>query len=334
MPVRPRCAYAADVNQPPAGVRFRPISRADAAAVADLMAAAEVVDRTEEHYNVEDLLEELDNPMIDPRTDWVLAELDGRVVAHCALTPRAPTDDLVRVGIDGTVLPEHRRRGIGTALVALMVARARDYATERGVRPVLVGTAPSDNTDLGAIFARHAMVAERWQFVMSVDLTGAAPVPDLPEGHVLQTWEAVDHDEIREAHNRAFVDHPGFSPWSAEMWDQRVASARSFRPALSVLARDGTGAIAAYVQSSEYDAVLEATGIREAFVAKVGTVPEHRRRGLADALLRTVLDRYRAAGYQRAALDVDSANPTGALGIYERVGFRTVRRWTSYRGEG
>ena len=93
------------------------------------------------------------------------------------------------------------------------------------------------------------------------------------------------------------------------------------------------GAISAYLQTSEYDAVREATGIREAYVAKVGTSPQHRRRGLAGALLRIALQRYRNEGFDRAVLDVDSENPTGALGIYERAGFRTRRRWTDYRLE-
>ena len=35
-----------------------------------------------------------------------------------------------------------------------------------------------------------------------------------------------------------------------------------------------------------------------------------------------------------ASLDVDSENPTGALGLYERAGFRTDRRWTNYASEG
>jgi ribosomal protein S18 acetylase RimI-like enzyme len=29
------------------------------------------------------------------------------------------------------------------------------------------------------------------------------------------------------------------------------------------------------------------------------------------------------AGYQRASLGVDADNPTGALGLYEKLGFRT-----------
>ena len=57
-------------------------TRDDAAAINDLMAAAEAVDRTDEHYSVEDVLEELDNPMIDLARDWVVVEVDGRIVAH------------------------------------------------------------------------------------------------------------------------------------------------------------------------------------------------------------------------------------------------------------
>jgi mycothiol synthase len=38
----------------------------------------------------------------------------------------------------------------------------------------------------------------------------------------------------------------------------------------------------------------------------------------------------RAAGYDEAALAVDSENPTGALGVYRRVGFAVESRWTNY----
>ena len=92
------------------------------------------------------------------------------------------------------------------------------------------------------------------------------------------------------------------------------------------------GAIAAYIQTSEYDASRrqrDPRGLRR----QGRDQPQHRRRGLAGVLLRVVLQRYREEGFDRAALDVDSENPTGALGIYERAGFRTEMRWTSYRLE-
>jgi mycothiol synthase len=74
------------------------MTREDAPAVKDLFAAAEAVDRTDEHFNLDDVLEELANPMIDPSKDWWLVELDGQVVAHSRLQPRAPANGSLSVG--------------------------------------------------------------------------------------------------------------------------------------------------------------------------------------------------------------------------------------------
>jgi len=315
-------------------IRIRPVTRDDAAAVNDLLAAAETVDRTEEHYSVADVEEELENPMIDLGRDWLLIERDDQVVGQCRLMPRAPDGDRVSLAIDGTVHPDHRRQGIGSRVIPMMVARAHEYAAERGLGPVITGSAPSANTDLEAIFARQGLVPERWSFLMEADLHAdevGVDEPSVPDGYTLGTWEGIDHDEMRATHNIAFVGHYGFTPWSPEMWAQWVSTSRNFRPELSLVLRDASGAIAAYVQTSEFDATQEVTGLREAFVAKVGTTPPHRRRGLASLLLRIALRRYREAGFDKSTLDVDSENPTGALGIYEKAGFTTTTRWTNFR---
>jgi len=44
-----------------------------------------------------------------------------------------------------------------------------------------------------------------------------------------------------------------------------------------------------------------------------------------------VIDAYRSTGLERAALDVDTENPTGALGVYTRLGFAPTARDVSYR---
>ena len=311
--------------------RTRPPTLDDAVAISDLLAAAESVDHTDEHYTVEDVVEELENPMVELDRDWLVVERDGQLVGQIRLLPRSPADDVLRVSVEGVVHPEHRRHGIATHVIPLMIQRAHDYVRERGdLRAVVTGNAPSTDTDLAAVFERNGLHPHRWTFVMEADLASVADAPALPDGYVLSTWEGLDHDELREAHNQAFVGHPGFSPWDAEMWSQWVQDSRNFRPALSLVARDETGGIAAYIHTAEFDAVAEVTGLREAYVAKVGTLDAHRRRGLAGVLLRIALERYRDAGFDRAALDVDSENPTGALGVYERAGFRTTKRWTNY----
>ena len=64
--------------------------------------------------------------------------------------------------------------------------------------------------------------------------------------------------------------------------------------------------------------------------ALVGTLREHRGRGLAGALLAEVMRASRAAGLERCVLDVDTENPTGALGVYTRLGFAATDRDVAY----
>ena len=124
----------------------------------------------------------------------------------------------------------------------------------------------------------------------------------------------------RLAHTEAFADHWGSTPTDPERWKHWYTGAQSFRPAVSLLLLDG-GEVAAYLLSYFWAADAEATGVREAWVGQLGTRPAWRRRGLASLLLATALHGFRDAGYQQAGLDVDSANSTGALGLYERLGF-------------
>ncbi len=146
---------------------IRPATLDDAVAINDLLAASEAVEHTGEHYSVEDVVEELENPMIDLAHDWVVVERDGRVVAHAGLTPRSPNDGSLKVELGGDVHPDHRGQGLGSRLVPMMIDRAHDYVRERGdLEPVIIATAPSANTDLADIFARHGMHAHRWNFMM------------------------------------------------------------------------------------------------------------------------------------------------------------------------
>src|SRR5207237_4131947 len=112
---------------------------------------------------------------------------------------------------------------IGSRLVPLMVERAREYVRERGedLRAVITATAPSDNTDLAAILETQGLLPARWSFLMFAELPDVAGTEvTLPEGYVVETWEGLDHDELRLAHNAAFVGHPGWTPWSPQMWYQ------------------------------------------------------------------------------------------------------------------
>jgi ribosomal protein S18 acetylase RimI-like enzyme len=158
---------------------------------------------------------------------------------------------------------------------------------------------------------------------MQRPLTDLPPVPAIDGVDLVPfTWDR--DDEIRRAHNTAFADHHGSSERDAVSWQTWFTGQRAFRPDLSVLAV-ADGAVVAYVLTYVHDSDTAATGVSEAQLGQIGTLPPARGRGLASATIAAALRVAAEAGCQRAGLQVDSANVTGAPRLYERLGF-TVRR--------
>lgn len=59
-------------------------------------------------------------------------------------------------------------------------------------------------------------------------------------------------------------------------------------------------------------------------IQNIGITPAHRGRGLGSALIHKALTGFRQAGLSRAWLEVTAKN-TGAIRLYERLGFRKVK---------
>jgi mycothiol synthase len=323
----------------PHDITLRPLTRDDIPAWARVLAAAEAVDRTGEHYNEADLAEEMDNPEIVVGKD-VVGAFDGagdgaEMVGYFSILPRGEGEGLYKIHVEGTVVPERRGQGVGTLLRDAMVARAEAAYAERGsgLPLKLMTTGKTDNAAQADLLESVGFTGERWSFVMRTLLDRVAEPPVLPDGYELRTYDDSRADDMRRAHNAAFTaHHPNFTPWTEATWKQWVTESRNFRPGLSFLVvLADTDEIVGYAQSNEFDAYFEATGRREAYVGKLGVLAEHRGRGIAAALLGHCLVAYRDAGFDEASLDVDSENPTGALGVYERAGFGVESRWTNYQ---
>ena len=59
-------------------------------------------------------------------------------------------------------------------------------------------------------------------------------------------------------------------------------------------------------------------------ISSVGTLPGHRRRGLATWLVADVLQRLQAAGAHHLSLYVDGENHTRAYNAYRKLGFEVA----------
>ena len=99
-----------------------------------------------------------------------------------------------------------------------------------------------------------------------------------------------------------------------------------------VVAWDGDE-VAGASHNSIVAAERERVGVAQGWVDIIGVRPRWRGRGVARWLLTETLIRYRALGQARTVLGVDLDNPTGALGLYESVGFRPLLRSTMWAKE-
>lgn len=322
------------------GISWRPITAGNVPAWNDLLAAAEAVDRTGEHYDEGDLHEELADPLTGPE-DRVAGWLVGDLVAFAAVRPRQAITDHWRIDGEGVVAPEHRGRGIGGSGVEWLRDRARKLQSERhpDVETRLQVGGHLDNAAQVDLLESADLTAVNWSATMraqldQIDDTGAVT---WPAGLELRTYDRSLTAATMAAHNAAFADHWGFIPWTPAMWEQWVDGTRNARHDQSwvVVPSDhpqvGTDDVVGYLLTSEFVAYQDATGRREAYLAKIGVRREHRGRGIASGLLRHALGSYRAAGFDESSLDVDTHNATGAYGLYERAGFRVESRTATFQ---
>src|SRR3954466_6897198 len=107
----------------PAGLTSRPLTPDDVDAVAGLLQAAEKVDDTGENFEADDLTEWWVNELVDLGRDGLaVCGEDGGIVAFGTAIAPPTFRDAFAVYLEGRVHPEHRRRGIGRALLEGQVA--------------------------------------------------------------------------------------------------------------------------------------------------------------------------------------------------------------------
>jgi mycothiol synthase len=268
----------------------------------------------------------------DPARDLRVAELDGRPVAVTWIEWVDASDGVREYRSRGYVEPAAQRRGIGGTLLRDNIRLARALAaTHDPALSKVLGMGSNEHSAGAPILARrHGYEPVRWFFDMERPLTGDLPeLPALPEGIEVRAVGREDGRAVWEADHDAFRDHWGGFDMSEASF-HRWVDAPEFEPSLFVVASDGPE-IAGAVLNAIYSEENAALGIRRGWLDSVFTRRAWRRRGLARALIVRSLHLLRARGMEIAALGVDADNPSGALGLYESVGFAVTERLTAWR---
>ena len=312
-------------------LQLRPVAVADLAEICSLINRSEHFDGVNRVMTIDELREELDDEHTPLATDTRVAVDGGTIVGFAyILFLGSEEGGQQRAYAFGHVDPQHRRRGIGTALLTWGRDRARErlLAADNGLPMYIRVDAYDTITDALQLHQRLGFTPVRYFEELLRPLT-ELPELRVPDGIEIQPWPVGDaqrDEEIRLVKNTAFADHWGSTPSPPERWHQMLHGVNS-RLDLSFIAVDAaSGDIVAACFNDRYESDDELLGRRDGWIANLSTLPQWRGRGIASALVVHSLYAFRSAGLTHASIGVDGDSPTGAARLYRSLGFEPCMR--------
>ncbi|WP_371152308.1 GNAT family N-acetyltransferase [Buchananella felis] len=309
------------------GLTWRLLGEPDAVAVSRVVSACEEAD--DPAYRTSMAETEL---LFHVDKHWVaLGGFDEggvlRAFGHVALRGSAPVEALCTGGVE----PAWRERGIGLANLRWQVGAARE---------LLERFAPRDShriavhvDDNHVPLAQHLLELgyaenkrfQEWRF----ELTHSIPTMGL--GHYLSVhpWSAELDDMVRLAYNELVASMPGSSAVNREEWEELKAD---FEPSWSFIALDKStdrAKVAGFLFASRYEQDWQALGWREGYIDFFAVLAPWRGSGAGIAMISAALNRFKADGMEKAALELgaDSVQMAGALAD---MGFEITTSSTLY----
>lgn len=312
------------------GVSWRAATRADVDEIVRVYELMADHDHPTWAETRDEVVDDLESSWVGLALDTRIAFSGDRAVAFGQVSCRRTGEAFVRAEVYGGVVPGFRGRGLGRALLDWQIARAMQQLAEVELPlPGWIAAGAEADTDRIGLFERAGMPAARWYFKLERDL--GTPIPELapPDGlHFAPVtpdrWEA-----MLETKNSAFRDHWGTLPMSSEQWG-RLMTQTSARHDLSVVAIDDRDRVVGLLTSLVVLEDIQRQGYPSTYIQLIGVERAWRRRGVAPALISAALLAARADGFERTSLHVDADNPTGALRLYEGMGFVAVERSQSH----
>ena len=290
----------------PAGYASRPATWDDLDAVVGLFNACDRADVGFEEPIRGHFEEDWRTPTFDLESSTLMVHAENGTLAAYAqasgLNPELSLDGF------GGVHPDHRRRGLGAALVDWIEDRAAAART-----PKLYNGVSSTDESANRLLARRGYAHVRTFRHMQIDV-GSPVSTTPPEGIAIRPYRHdADARAVYDAIEEAFQDH-----WAHESYpfDLHVEQMGRVDPRLAPLATEGGEVVGAALGR-----VMEGAG----WIDVVGVRRAWRGRGVGKALLLRSFDGFAELGVGTVLLNVDSESPTGATRLYEKAGMRERR---------
>jgi mycothiol synthase len=259
----------------------------------------------------------------DPTMDALVVEMDGQIIGYSRVTWWTERDGVWLYLTTGRLLPAWRGRGIGTAMLRWVESRAAALAATHPTtgKAMLGANASSTEVDTTAML-RDAGYHETFSMVeMRFDAFDTLPPVELPTGLAFRPVTPDQYRAIWESVQAAYMDSPQNVVATEEDYQEWLANP-AFDPTLWRIAWDGER-----IAGQTLCEIAKGRGE----VTEVSVGAPWRRRGLGYALVVAGLRALAESGMSEARLHARADNIFGAPRLYERVGFRPLKRFVRYR---
>jgi GNAT superfamily N-acetyltransferase len=309
------------------GLKFRHFQgESDYPIMVSLIEKSKEVDGTEITLTTKDVANwfaHLEN--CDPTKDMLFIEInDNPVGASMAYWEEDPNDNLYYEHIT-ILLPSWRGKGLRHIMVRFSESRLREIARSH----------PPEKSKKFWVFCeetethlRSVLEDEGYQiFRYGFHLVRPTleDIPDLPLPHDIEIRPVIPehYPAIISAWNEACKDLRGTIPFSDETFKEWQGES-TFDPSLWQVAWQGDqviGTTLCFINEPENKEYSRKRGYTEL----ISVAKPWRGRGIAKALMARGMEALKERGMTEAALGVDAGNPSGALKLYEGMGFSITK---------
>lgn len=253
----------------------------------------------------------------DPNPAWILSDSEGST--PFAVGNLNPSANAKRFQVEISIRPEVDRL---PEVLLFFREKAKEFAEDWAF---WIDCNLKDEKFLAALESQGFKV-NRYFNTLRRELSNEVE-PALPKGVTTRLVDISNDEDMRVWHNLrldAFSKHFGFVP-------------RPFEQFIAVMRRDPLMNIsqvhilyegqtpAGYLWINDQEA-HELIG----YVANLGVAHAYQGRGYGQLLLAKAIASYAIRGFKFVQLGVDTANESGALRLYDKMGFRKVTTWVQY----
>lgn len=309
--------------------------------ICDLLNLCETVDQLDEGYITPDTWRmRLDSPDVDKERDVRMWEDEqGRLVGYATVWVEQPDDQpIAEAHLTMRAHPDVRNIGLEDAMVEWGSERIREVARQRNQTARLLSDLPYRSAEYTAyrqtVLERNGFRPVRYWFKMARDLNQPVAEPQLPEGYTLRHTEgSAEAGKWVEVVNQSFVDHWNHHDETEESHTHYLENDPNYvkERDLVAIAPDGTWAAFCFCWIDTKD--NEVKNRKEGWIDTLGTRRGFRKMGLGTAMLLAGMRKLKEDGSDTAVLEVDTENPSGALRLYEAVGFQKVSSTATFSKE-